>query len=354
MKRSFFSALAVCTALVSIAPAYAQQAQMPQGDRKEQKMNLPQTHTIAVLPVVGPRLQNPMPSSVDGIPQKPASNEEIALSGATVERQINAIAQGASERIKNVRVGSGDMSIEATPDTTLRAILNHEAKMRQLSMLQGEVTASLGLWGTTYAGPREEIKKDNLPNGMAPVPLQPAIPVAQVKQSPEDKAADARKQKEDERAQAQAEADAKNQAIADDIAGRKRALGQIPPVVSSIYGSIKHPKAFILVPYMGSIEATHAGQTFNMIDGSVMKVTSISIDGVYASHAGRKPKLLGFGTTVPTEADAVTMFNAISAPEAANAQRLGDHDNPAPPPDGPPGGGQAFGMTATRGVPLPQ
>lgn len=354
MKRSLFLALAVCTALVSIAPAHAQQMQPPQDDKKEQKINLPQTHTIAVLPVVGPRLQNPMPSSVEGIPQKPASNEQIVLNGSTVESQINAIAQGASERIKNVKVGSGDMSIEATPDTTLRAILNHEAKMRQLSMLQGEVSASLGLWSTTYAGPREDIKKDSLANGMAQMPLQPAIPTVQVKQSPEDKAADARKQKEEERAQAQAEADAKNQAIADDIAGRKRALGQIPPVVSSIYGSIKHPKAFILVPYMGSIEATHVGQTFNLIDGSVMKITGLSIDGVYASHSGRKPKLLGFGTTVPTEADAVTMFNAISAPEAVSAQRSEYRDNPAPPSDGPPGGGTAVGMTATRGVPLPQ
>ena len=353
MKRSFLSALAVCTALIGVTPAFAQQPQ-PQSEKKDQQLALPQTHTYAVLPSAGPRLQNPMPSSSEGVPQKPASNEEIALTGSAVERQINAIAQGASDRIKNIKVGSGDMNIEATPDTTLRAILNHEAKMRNLSMLQGEVPASLGLWGTSYAGPREDVKKDSATPTIAPAPLQPAVPVV-TRKSPEDRLAEERQQKAEAKEEAQEAADAKNQAIADDIAGRKRALGQIPPVVSSIYGSPRHPKAFILVPYMGSLEVTHDGQTFNLIDGSVMKITNISVDGVYASHSGRKPKMLGFGSAVPTEADAVAMFNAISAPEAASAQRSEEaQENPAPPSDGPPGGGTAVGITATKGVPIPQ
>lgn len=336
MTKVSLTALFSC--LLCVYPVFSlhAQRQMPQRQAPQQPEKaamLPAAHTYANLPV-GPAYPDPLPSGVQGPPMKPPSTDRLTLDGDAVSNQVAEVEAGVEARMRGIHIGTGDLSTPQASDETLKAALAHDAKMRQIAMLRSEVDASIGLWGAAYAGPREDAKTGTPivgPSAMIPSapimrapPVDPSIARKQAKE-------DAKREREEAQAQAQADAEAHNQAVLDEIAGRKRALGQIPPVVSSIYGSSKAPKAFILVPYMGSVEVTHVGQTFSLIDNSIMKITALSVDGVYASHNGGPPRRIGNGSSVPTAADAVSMFNAISSDDVKSATTQGMQPQFAPP-----------------------
>ena len=42
-----------------------------------------------------------------------------------------------------------------------------------------------------------------------------------------------------------------------------------------------------------------------------MSITDITPDGVYASHSGAKSQILGFGSSVPTQSDAIRSLHRV-------------------------------------------
>lgn len=284
-------------------------------------MSMPQTSgakaaSTAVLPATPEgKLANPIPSAVIGVPAQPLSSEQMIVSGQHINGQVETAIQQANARLANVNIGSGDMKVAPLPDTTLQQDINAEAKIHEMNLKMQEVIMASKLWGSAYDGKREiAADKDAAQKAAAQRNSMPGINGMGPQESKEEaQRREAEQEKED--AIAAEEASQKKQAERKKLLGeqmqlQKRNMGNIPPIVSSIYGPVIAPRATILIPYVGT-QNVKKGDSFILIDGTRMSITDITPDGVYASHAGAKSQILGFGSSVPTQSDAIRSLHRV-------------------------------------------
>lgn len=287
------------------------------------------------------KLEAPIPSGIIGVPAQPLSSEKMPVDGQHIDGQIQKAIQQADDRLADVHIGSGDMKVAPLPDATLQSDINAEARLHEMNLKMQEVIMASKLWGSAYDGKREMALDKPVTQPGVGTPGMPNAP------SPEEKEIERKRQAEEEKQEAleaQIEAQKKvaerKKLLREQMAIQKRNMGNVPPVVSSIYGPVINPRATLLIPYVGT-QNVSKGDSFTLIDGTSMAITSISPDGVYASHNGAKPRLLGFGSSVPTQSDAIrSLHRVVDAIEGHD----NDTKNAAPPaPSGPP----KFGTTTT-------
>jgi len=277
--------------------------------------------TVAVLPPTGQgTLSPPFPSGVEGNPATPLSSQKMTVSGAKIDAQVAQTVKDADERLSGVNLGSGPMKVDTLPVITLREDIAYEARMHQLQQKTDEVSSSVGLWKSAYDGKREkeQAQSDATAEKVA-TEEKVAAPVKSEDDSVAQREQEAEAAAEKARLASEAEA-ARQKLISQEITARKKAMGNVPPVISSIFGPISNPTATVLIPYVG-VRNVVVGDTITLIDGSKMKVVEIK-NGMLVSHNGGPVQSLSFGSSVPTRQDAIATLNEVfeaNSPTAKNA-----------------------------------
>lgn len=266
--------------------------------------------TVAVLPPTGQgTLPPPFPSGVVGNPATPLSSQKMTVSGDKIDAQVAQTVKDADERLSGVNIGTGPMKVDALPVVTLREDIAYEARMHQLQQKTDEVSSSVGLWKSAYDGKREqEQSTSQAASEKAATETKVTQPVKSEEDAVEQREKEAKAAAEKVRLAAEAEA-ARQKLIAQEITSRKKAMGNVPPVISSIFGPTANPTATILIPYVG-VRNVVVGDTITLIDGSKMKVIEIK-DGMLVSHNGGPSQPLSFGSSVPTRQDAIATLNEV-------------------------------------------
>lgn len=314
-------ALLVGVSFCGVSAAHAQMMPMPQAPNfanAQRASGGSGKASIAILPQTGNgKLQNPLPSSVEGDPATPLSSQKMPLSSGHIDAQVSNVMSQAQARLKNVHVGDGNMPDEHEDSGTLAEEIRTAKELRSMTLEQAKVDAAMKLWKSAYDGERENAGSVSNGSGDSGVmgmsgglpPEQQMALAAQEKK----KAAAEEKNQEMEDAREHEEMLAKKHA--DFIRERRSLAASIPPVISSIYGATNDLKASILVPYVGEQDVSK-GDSVPFVDGHNGKVTKITPTQVVIAKDGSDMELT-FGTHVPGRSEIMSLLRDDSEASAS-------------------------------------